>query len=132
MDSISKVAFGLDTNVRRGQDMEFYNIAKDVFDAFKTDTWGNVFFFNIIALFPEIVPKLGIWPESAVKIRSMTQKIMAERDEKNIHVGDFVDRLREFKKVAALPITPDMIDAQGMVFLTAGFETTANTMGKRY
>ena len=92
MDSISKVAFGLDTNVRRGQDMEFYNIAKDVFDAFKTDTWGNVFFFNIIALFPEIVPKLGIWPESAVKIRDMTQKIMAERDEKNITVGDFVDR----------------------------------------
>ena len=72
--------------------MEFYNIAKDVFDAFKTDTWGNVFFFNIIALFPEIVPKLGIWPESAVKIRNMTQKIMAERDEKNVTVGDFVDR----------------------------------------
>ena len=32
LDSISKVAFGLDTNVRKGQDMEFYNIAKDVFE----------------------------------------------------------------------------------------------------
>ena len=38
-------------------------------------------------------------------------------------------RLKDSKKVAEPPITGDMIDAQGMVFLTAGFETTANTLG---
>ena len=38
-------------------------------------------------------------------------------------------RLKEFKRVAKLPINGDMVDAQGMVFLTAGFETTANTLG---
>ena len=35
----------------------------------------------------------------------------------------------EYKKVAELPITDEMIEAQGMVFMVAGFETTANTLG---
>ena len=127
---VLKVAFGLDTNVHKGQDMEFFNIAKDVFESFKCDNWTNTFFFNLLALFPGLVAKLGIWPESAMKIRKMTQDVMAERDRKNITVGDFVDRLREFKRTSEPPITAGMIDAQSMVFLTAGFETTANTMGK--
>ena len=125
-----KVAFGLDTNVRKGQDMEFFNIAKDVFEGFSCETWTNTFFFNLLALFPGLVAKTGIWPESALKIKKMTQDVMAERDRKNITVGDFLDRLREFKQTPEPPITAGMIDAQGMVFLTAGFETTANTMGK--
>ena len=54
---------------------------------------------------------------------------MDERDEKNIKVGDFVDRLWDFKKVATLPITEGMIEAQGMIFVLAGFDTTANTLG---
>ena len=54
---------------------------------------------------------------------------MDQRDEKDIKIADFVDRLREFKKVASHPITDEMIEAQGMVFLLAGFETTANTLG---
>ena len=41
----------------------------------------------------------------------------------------FQQVLKDYKKVAEPPITGDMIDAQGMVFLTAGFETTANTLG---
>ena len=127
---VLKVAFGLDTNVHKGQDMEFFNIAKDVFESFKCDNWTNTFFFNLLALFPGLVAKLGIWPESALKIKKMTQDVMEERDRKNITVGDFVDRLREFKRTSEPPITAGMIDAQSMVFLTAGFETTANTMGK--
>ena len=125
-----KVAFGLDTNVRKGQDMEFFNIAKDVLEGFSCETWTNTFFFNLLALFPGLVAKTGIWPESALKIKKMTQDVMAERDRKNITVGDFLDRLREFKQTPEHPITAGMIDAQGMIFLTAGFETTANTIGK--
>ena len=39
-----QVAFGLDTNVRKGQDMEFFNIARDVFEGFKCEDWFNTFF----------------------------------------------------------------------------------------
>jgi len=75
-----------------------------------------------------VEPMEGFWPEGAVQIRKMTKDIIKERDEKNIQVGDFVDRLRGFKKVAVAPITDEMIEAQGMVFLLAGFETTASTL----
>ena len=89
-----------------------------------------VIIVNILIHFPEIMKKIGFWPEGAVKIRNMTKQIMKERDEKDIKVGDFVDRLRDYKKVAKAPITGDMIEAQGMIFLLAGFETTASTLGK--
>merc|ERR1711997_528105 len=88
-----------------------------------------VIIFNILFHFPELIKHVGFWPEAAVKIRKMTKDIIDERDKKDIKIGDFVDRLREFKKVASHPITDEMIEAQGMVFLLAGFETTANTLG---
>ena len=129
LDSISKVAFGMETNCHRYEDKEFFDIARQVFEQFTTHTWTNTFLFNFLMLFPELLKKMGFWPEAAIKIRNMTKDIMQQRDEKNISVGDFVDRLREFKKVAQAPITSEMIEAQGMVFLTAGFETTSNTIG---
>jgi len=72
---------------------------------------------------------VGFWPEEALKLRQITHDVMKERDEKNVHIGDFIDRLREFKKVKEPPITDGMLDAQGMIFISAGFETTANTLG---
>jgi cytochrome P450 len=129
LDSISKVAFGLETKTYRGENQEFAQIAKDVVDQFTVDSWAKTMFFNLFNHFPEVFANMGFWPESAVKIRKMTEDVISERDSKNITVGDFVDRLREFRAVAQAPITNGMISAQGMVFLTAGFETTANTIG---
>ena len=40
-------------------------------------------------------------------------RIISERMTSNIEVGDFIDRLKESKKVAEPPITSEMIDAQG-------------------
>ena len=129
LDAISRVAFGMNTNVIRGEDQEFAKTAYDVFGSFTGDNVFNVIFFQIIFLFPSIIEKLGFWPESGMKIARMAQDIMTERDKKNITHGDFIDRLREYKKVMVPPVTNEMINAQSMVFLTAGFETTANTLG---
>ena len=131
LDSIARVAFGLETKAYKGENADFSKMAFDVFEDFKTEGWTNTIFFNIIAQFPELTKNISIWPESAIKIRTMTRDIMNTRDEKNIKIGDFVDLLREFKKVAQAPITEGQIEAQGMVFLTAGFETTATTLGKK-
>merc|ERR1719414_611771 len=84
--------------------------------------------FNLFFMFPGIAKYMPIWPESALKIAKMGKEIMVEREKNNIHTGDFVDRLMEYKKSFEPPITSEMIDSQSMVFLTAGFETTANTM----
>ena len=128
LDSISRVAFGMTTNVRRGQDKEFADIAFDVFDQFIPKNVFMTGMFHLLFLFPGIATLFPVWPESAQKIRKMAHDIMVEREAKDINAGDFVDRLREYKKVAEPPITHDMIDAQSMVFMTAGFETTANTL----
>ena len=117
LDSISKVAFGLETKTYRGENQEFAKIAKDVFDQFTTDSWAKTMFINLFNLFPEVFARLGFWPESAVKIRKMTEDVISERDSKNITVGDFVDRLREFRAVAQAPITTGMISAQVLFIL---------------
>ena len=71
----------------------------------------------------------GFFNDESVKLRTMTNEIMKERDAKNIQIGDFVDRLREFKKHIKPPICEGMIDAQGMIFVLGGFETTSTTIG---
>jgi cytochrome P450 family 6 len=129
LDTIAKCAFGLDSNAHRGENSDFASNAKDIFDSFRADTWTNVFFFNMISHFPFIMKYIPIWPESAFNVRKMTTDIMAERDRKNIKVGDFIDRLREHKTKVVHPVTPGMIDCQGITFLAAGFDTTANTLG---
>ena len=129
LDSISKVAFGMETKCHRGEDMELFNLSTSIIANFSLKTYPMMFFWNVLFHFPEILKYIGFWPEEAVKIREMTKNIMEEREKNNIHVGDFVDRLRDFKKVATAPINDEMIEAQGMIFLLAGFETTANTLG---
>ena len=129
LDAISKVAFGMETRCHQGEDQELYQMSSSIIKEFSINSWPMAFLWNFFFHFPEVLKSIGFWPESAVKIRKMTKAIMDERDEKNIKIADFVDRLREFKKVATHPITEEMIEAQGMVFLLAGFETTANTLG---
>nr|AKH03527.1 cytochrome P450 3027F2 [Paracyclopina nana] len=129
LDTIAKCAFGLETKAYKGEDDQFAKTAYDVFNQFRADTWTNVLFFNIVSHFPVISRFFNLWPESAMKIREMTTQIMNERDKNNVEVGDFIDRLREHKANVEPPVTPPMIDAQGIVFLTAGFETTATTLG---
>ena len=129
LDAISRVAFGMNTKVHRGQDQEFAQLVYKVMTGFSADTLFTTFFFHVIFLFPSILERLGFWSEDAGKIRKMTRDIMIERDQKNVSIGDFVDRLREYKKVMTPPITEQTIEAQSMVFLTAGYETTANTLG---
>ena len=128
LDSITRVGFGMNTKCRRGEDQEFSTIAFDIFDQFIPKNAIMTSFFHLFMLFPGIAKYIPLWSESAQKIAKMGKDIMIEREKNDIHTGDFVDRLMEYKKVMEAPITSEMIDAQSMVFLTAGFETTANTL----
>ena len=130
LDSISKVAFGINTNCRLGEDEAYLKTAKKLIeDTVVVQSYPMAILWTVLFHFPELLNKAGIWPEAAIKIRKMTKDVMKERDERNIRVGDFVDRLRDYRKVASYPITEQMIEAQGMIFVLAGFDTTANTLG---
>ena len=120
----------METKCHTGKDADLLESCARIMTDVSATSTTIVIIVNILIHFPEIMKKIGFWPEGAVKIRSMTKQIMKERDEKDIKVGDFVDRLRDYKKVAKAPITGEMIEAQGMIFLLAGFETTASTLGK--
>ena len=129
IDVICKVAFGMETKCCLEADLKMYKLFTSIIEDFKFDTYPKATIWAILWHFPELLSKLGFWPASMLKIKTMTKDIMTEREQQNIKIGDFVDRLMEYKKVAELPITDEMIEAQGMVFMVAGFETTANTLG---
>ena len=112
LDSIARVAFGLETKTRREEDQEFLSLATKVVGTFMSDHWSMSLIINIFNHFPEVFKHMGFWPEEAKKILKMTTDIIAERDNKNITVGDFVDRLREYRKDIQPPITEGMIHAQ--------------------
>ena len=70
-------------------------------------------------------------------INSTTKSVIQKRDELKLEDhGDFIDRLRMMlHKIRASNQTTldgldeEMVVAQGIVFLAAGYETTANTLG---
>ena len=113
IDVICKVAFGLDTKCRTEEDPDMHKLFTSIMEDFKFDTYPKATIWAILSHFPELLSKLGFWPASMLKMRTMTKDIMTEREQKNIKIGDFVDRLMEYKKVAELPITDEMIEAQG-------------------
>ena len=129
LDTISKVGFGIDTNAYKGEDSEFMKNAQAVFDTFSARTFGMAMFWNIVEHFPIIFSWLPMWPPEAFKIKDMTHNAIEARIKNNVDYGDFIDRLKAHKANLEPPLTPPMMDAQGMIFLTAGYETTANTLG---
>ena len=129
VDSICRVAFGLQTQTYLGLDQDLMKSAESTTTAFTTYTWTSAFWYNVMGHFPFLAAFTGFFDGESVKLRTMTNDIMRERDLKNVQVGDFVDRLREFKKSIKPPITEGMIDAQGMIFILGGFETTSTTIG---
>ena len=129
LDTIAKCGFGIDSNVYKGEDNEFAKTAFGVLQNVVAKNWIGTLLLNAVFRFPILIKILPILPEAAYQIRKMTHDIIEERLKKNIEIGDFVDRLKEHKANLKPPLTPGMMDMQGMIFLTAGFETTANTLG---
>ena len=128
LDAINKVAFGIDTKCFKGENEDLILCTQKLLEGFAPSSLVEDFFFQLFFHFPELTPG-GFWNEYAMRFAKITKQVCDERDAKNIHIGDFVDTLRKMKKEAKPPITEPMIDAQGMVFITAGYETTSNTIG---
>merc|ERR1711983_477814 len=60
LDSIARVAFGLDTKVHKGENQDF---AVSAFDGFMTETWTKTIFYHLMQHFPLIASMVGFWPE---------------------------------------------------------------------
>ena len=129
LDTIAKVGFGIDISSYKGENSEFMKNAQAVFEGIKIGSFGMAMFWNIFEHFPIISKWLPLWPPEGFKLRDITHNAIEARIKNNVEYGDFIDRLKAHKANLEPPLTPAMIDAQGMIFLTAGYETTANTLG---
>lgn len=129
LDSMAKVNYGIETKCYKGENEELLEKARDVTKEFAMDSLVPQLFFLIMSHFPFLFSQLGFWPESALFFGKLAKDITEERDKKNVQFGDYIDRIRELKKVAKPPITPEILDAQGVIFILAGFETMSNVMG---
>ena len=129
LDAIAKVGFGIDISSYKGEDSEFMKNAQAVFEGIKIGSFGMAMFWNIFEHFPIMTKWLPLWPPEGFKLRDITHNAIEARIKNNVDYGDFIDRLKSHKANLEPPLTPAMIDAQGMIFLTAGYETTANTLG---
>lgn len=129
-DAIAKVTFDLEAKTIYGENKHFLERLQLAMKDFMMDTFAVQFAFTLFSYFPALMEKAGFWPEAFVYFGKLARGVMDERDKQNIRVGDFLDRLRDFKKTHCQPpITSEMIDAQGMIFIGAGYETTAATLG---
>ena len=128
LDTICKTAFGLDTSCYKGENNEFTKLCQSAVDEFEIGSFIDSFFVNLIAHFPNLLKYIPFWPKSALKIGQITHDLIEERMKKNVEMSDFIGRLKEHKANLVPPVTSEMLDAQGMIFLLAGYEPTANTL----
>ena len=130
LDIISKCAFGMDTTAYKGEEDSFTKLVKSVLGSFVANNWIGTLFFNCVSHFPVLASYIPIWSESALKLQKLTHDLIDERIKNNVEQGDFIDRLKQFKSAKLEPpLTLDLMDVQGMIFFTAGYETTATTIG---
>lgn len=130
MDVIGKVAFGIDLNCFNDPDTPLFKYARQVFADFlctglKSDFLSNMEFgmIGLEKLFYYVPPSLDyVW--------KITRKIQDDRAKENVVIGDFIGKIIEMKHLIKNGhVTEDQLTAQGGLFLGAGFETIATTLG---
>ncbi|XP_018025501.1 cytochrome P450 9e2 isoform X2 [Hyalella azteca] len=138
MDVIACCAFGLETNTLRGENKEFIekaaNLSKLTFKAM-------VKFFSFL-LFPKLVKflRISLASPSLIYMEKVVRDTMAARTN-GVRRGDFLDLLldaRESTKEHEGEVDPNgmkkgglkdsTIVAQCILFILAGYDTTANTL----
>ena len=77
LDVIVRTTLGLNTNCRLGKDMDFFHlISKASINFNTTNNYVKALFFNILMLFPELWVKMGVWSESARRLRKSIAKYL--------------------------------------------------------
>ena len=92
LDSIAKCAYGIETNTYKGEDNIYFRVAEAFFADIRVGDGVTSLFINLMYHFPYIAKLFGFFSAEALKVVDITKQIIKDRDAKNIHLGDFVDR----------------------------------------
>ena len=133
MDVISKCAFGVDLNCFEDPNNPMLvNSVEAFFDYQARDTKSSL--LRNFAMLLDGIDRLVDLPMPATveNLWNITKKIQTNRSAEKTNHENFIDRLAELKKQLVKPgssVTEDQLTAQGIVFFTAGFDTSANSLG---
>jgi len=133
VDVIARCAFGTKINALEDPKGEFMKFVKD----FSFETTEPGLLFSLVQVYPfliKLAPFIG--PEVMDYFGNLLETILtSRRKSRGARVGDFVDVMNdmiekcetdeEYKKIG---ITATTAMCQAMIFLLAGFETTAATL----
>nr|QTW43664.1 CYP3027-like protein [Eurytemora affinis] len=129
MDVIGKCAFGIEINCFKGN-TDLLRLGNGVFDGFKVKNVMDAFFMNIFLGFSGIENYLDMVPPEMKELWKIFKNVENGRKVPN---GDFIDKMAEMKKQVQngelKHLSEDQITSQSIIFLIAGYETTASTLG---
>ncbi|XP_037785932.1 cytochrome P450 3A41-like [Penaeus monodon] len=135
MEVISSCAFGLETNSFEGDDSIFAKKAMELFTLKPLRLVKFMFLF----MFPKIATLLNIQltHENMEFFTDVVVETLRQR-KAGVKRGDFLDIMLEAredqdqstdKKKPKYPLSDDTIIASSVLFIIAGYDTTANTLG---
>jgi len=131
---IARCAFGIDSNSFANPDNKMLASGRNIFEEFILGDSFSTGIWHVFNAFGSIVEKMvDILPTDYKSLWQIGNKICLERESRGTRgQGDFVDRLIELRKRHAegeLPsLSSEQIIGQAIVFILAGFETTASTL----
>jgi len=131
---IARCAFGIDSNSFANPDNKMLGSGRNIFEEFilrDSFSTGIQHMFN--ALGPILESLIDILPSDYKSLWQIGHKICLERESRGAGgQGDFVDRLIELRKRHAegelQSLSSEQIIGQAIIFILAGFETTASTL----
>jgi len=134
LDVIARCAFGIDSNSFANPDNKMLGSGRSIFEEFivrDSFTTGLTHVFNALGSVLENL--IDLLPGDYKSLWQIGYQICLERESRGAGgQGDFVDRLIELRRRHAqgeLPsLSSDQIIGQAIVFILAGFETTASTL----
>lgn len=131
LDVIATTAFGIEANTLNNADSEFYKYGKTVFDF----NFLRAIEFNAIFFMPKLVSfiKARLFGKKGEKfLRDLTEYAITERIRTGTTRNDVIDILVDIKNANVseneLKFTDDALAAQVATFISAGFETSSQTM----
>lgn len=121
-DSISNVAFGMDSNSLEDANSMFRKMGKEIVDL---DVLGFLKFF-FTSSFPELSRRMHFTANKRSVIDFFHNTFvtkMEQREQQNIFRKDFLQILLELKKNASLTVSE--LASESFIFFLAGFETSS-------